>query len=489
MSDSNGIIRTINKHLAIKNSQSKRRKVVTLTDIKKVEDALVSGVKDEFKKEYCNYCHEQTTKLSLCSRCRSSFYCSKECQKKAYKYHKSECLLIKEHPELGNYAFKVMNQILLKIEDDEKAKKYFDELIDHYEEFQESNDKLAKDFVKKLAIDIKKFTEYEGSLECLMKMINKINCNAISIFNDSLFNYAMGLFLQASNINHDCNPNCTEYYKGDTIYIKAVKDLSKGEEITISYVPFYDSCRNRQHNLKNYYFTCQCSRCLKYKDQLYLDPTEGIKCTTKNCDCYISHVEFNPCPKCHQNLPQERVNKVKRIKEYFQTKESKLINVLIPPNIENPINWLERLLKELKELLHPQNIYILATLNKLDAIIPDNDAQYDELFKSEKTLNNYEIYCYCQSQSLNPSCYNTYSMYYCLTNALNEIFDYIEEHRLQGKRMKKYVKEKLDAIHGSILSKKLETEAMITLDVNHIMYKNIQRTLLGYDNLIKASCY
>jgi len=45
----------------------------------------------------------------------------KECQKKAYKYHKSECLLIKEHPELGNYAFKVMNQILLKIEDDEKV--------------------------------------------------------------------------------------------------------------------------------------------------------------------------------------------------------------------------------------------------------------------------------------------------------------------------------------------------------------------------------
>jgi len=43
-----------------------------------------------------------------------------------------------------------------------------------YEEFQESNDKLAKDFVKKLAIDIKKFTEYEGSLECLMKMINKV---------------------------------------------------------------------------------------------------------------------------------------------------------------------------------------------------------------------------------------------------------------------------------------------------------------------------
>jgi len=40
-----------------------------------------------------------------------------------------------------------------------------------------------------------------------------------------------GLFLQASNINHDCNPNCTEYYKGDTIYIKAVKDLSKGEEV------------------------------------------------------------------------------------------------------------------------------------------------------------------------------------------------------------------------------------------------------------------
>jgi len=55
-----------------------------------------------------------------------------------------------------------------------------------YEEFQESNDKLAKDFVKKLAIDIKKFTEYEGSLECLMKMINKVKKKKIEILNKSL---------------------------------------------------------------------------------------------------------------------------------------------------------------------------------------------------------------------------------------------------------------------------------------------------------------
>ncbi|OUM70467.1 hypothetical protein PIROE2DRAFT_1330, partial [Piromyces sp. E2] len=64
----------------------------------------------------------------------------------------------------------------------------------------------------------------------------------------------------------------------------------------------------------------------------------------------------------------------------------------------NQVDWLEDLLKEQKKLLHPQNLYIFATLNKLDNIIPDNDKQHDEVFKKLESetkitlISDYDMY-------------------------------------------------------------------------------------------------
>jgi len=383
------IIRNINDKLAIKTSESKRRKVVTLKNINRgtlllKEEAFASVIKEDFIEDYCDYCYQLrpvNKRLGCCSRCRKAYYCSKECQKKAYKYHKKECFFLKDYPELSISQIRFYLQILLKAKDNDEGKGYLNELIDHYE----NSNKM--ELIAKL---IKVLTKYEGSLESLMKIFNKINCNALGIFNDTLFSYAGGLFLQSSNINHDCNPNCTSYYKGNTIYIKAARNLKEGEEITISYIPFYDSCRNRQETLRNnYHFTCECSRCLEYKDQLYLDPTEGIKCTTKGCDGYISHVDFNSCPKCNQKLPQKTINEVRNIIRYFDVNPNNmLITLNVPNNIDNQLEWLENLLEKQKQLFHPNNYYIFATLQKLDSIILANDSplQNNELLKSKKNF-------------------------------------------------------------------------------------------------------
>eukprot|EP00035_Acanthoeca_spectabilis_P015943 m.320893 g.320893 ORF g.320893 m.320893 type:complete len:470 (-) comp16454_c0_seq31:45-1454(-) len=43
---------------------------------------------------HCYLCHEASTTLLRCARCRNVFYCSKECQSRAWKYHKKVCMLL-----------------------------------------------------------------------------------------------------------------------------------------------------------------------------------------------------------------------------------------------------------------------------------------------------------------------------------------------------------------------------------------------------------
>jgi len=43
----------------------------------------------------CAYCHKQTAK-SICSKCKDTWYCNKECQKAAWKTHKKMCKPLEE---------------------------------------------------------------------------------------------------------------------------------------------------------------------------------------------------------------------------------------------------------------------------------------------------------------------------------------------------------------------------------------------------------
>lgn len=73
-----------------------------------------------------------------------------------------------------------------------------------------------------------------------------------------------GLFIEASRINHACNPNTqnswNERISRETIH--AVRDIKKGEEITISYIGHYAPYDERQLILKTKFnFNCACEQC------------------------------------------------------------------------------------------------------------------------------------------------------------------------------------------------------------------------------------
>jgi hypothetical protein len=77
-------------------------------------------------------------------------------------------------------------------------------------------------------------------------------------------NEVAAVFNELSRINHACNPNMMTLWDEEkgTMAVMALKDIGKGEELTISYLGGLPRYEARQKALKaNYNFECQCWLC------------------------------------------------------------------------------------------------------------------------------------------------------------------------------------------------------------------------------------
>ena len=87
----------------------------------------------------------------------------------------------------------------------------------------------------------------------------------VSIYEANNFDMGAGtgMCLDASRINHSCIPNAHFSWNAniERETVHAVKDIRKGEEITISYLPAICTLKNRQRQLEPYVFACDCPAC------------------------------------------------------------------------------------------------------------------------------------------------------------------------------------------------------------------------------------
>jgi len=104
------------------------------------------------------------------------------------------------------------------------------------------------------------------SLCCVSKksVLNVFRNNCIYV--DKIYS---GLFLTLSRINHSCCPN-SMVCQGLEKEVRATKYITRGEEITISYIiNNWDIKRNRVQELSYWNFKCTCEICsLRGKEQL-----------------------------------------------------------------------------------------------------------------------------------------------------------------------------------------------------------------------------
>jgi len=79
-----------------------------------------------------------------------------------------------------------------------------------------------------------------------------------------------GYYERLAFINHNCNPSCTvlqqeeEGKDNKRIILKALRDIRKGEELTISYIKGIEDAPyviRKKYLLETYAFECNCKKC------------------------------------------------------------------------------------------------------------------------------------------------------------------------------------------------------------------------------------
>lgn len=85
----------------------------------------------------------------------------------------------------------------------------------------------------------------------------------IAKFNNNCFAGDMVDLLprDGARINHSCAKNATWDAVLERFVVRAIVDISEGEEILISYVRVVKPRAERQESLSNYGFTCNCEKC------------------------------------------------------------------------------------------------------------------------------------------------------------------------------------------------------------------------------------
>ena len=134
------------------------------------------------------------------------------------------------------------------------------------------------------------------SLEGCVETLQKLECNAFTVVvRDLSSTVGIGLYTTAAAMNHSCDPNCCQTFdlsSSSKLFIRAIRNIQKGEEITISYIDVGKPTWWRKNELfLSYGFSCSCPRCGT------LDPSDSYNCPVLNChgvlgviesDCYLS---------------------------------------------------------------------------------------------------------------------------------------------------------------------------------------------------------
>ncbi|OMO98251.1 hypothetical protein CCACVL1_04275 [Corchorus capsularis] len=240
----------------------------------------------------CQGCFK-TSNLKKCSACQLVWYCGRSCQLSDWKMHRLECRAISRLDM--NWRNVVAPDICLMVKLYLRRKLQSDKIIpttatDNYK------------LVESLVAHMSSISEQEKFLYArkaeIVKLIlqwpdindkqtvenfSKLSRNTHTITGSQMEPLGIGLYLVISLINHSCSPNTVLVFEGKEAVIRAVQQIQKGDEVFVSYIDTGAATMSRQDDLlKQYFFTCTCSRCLSH-DPVHDDIDGSFKCMNDKC--------------------------------------------------------------------------------------------------------------------------------------------------------------------------------------------------------------
>jgi len=360
------------------------RHMVALRDIKAGETIMEdvpltygplcsSGIKP-----MCLGCYRAVDGSITCEICGWPM-CSIKCSNRP-QHRDQECQLFKDkgfrldasklnykEPEPAYSCVSPLRALLLKHSDPDRWSMIWS-LMSHNEArrkedyWTEKHEPVVKYIRETIGVD--EFTEEEIDTVLGIFLVNDFEINAKigeDEWSSTDSDCIRGLYQIASIPNHDCVANTVHQFgsleDGFRMFVKASRDIKKGEEITHSYVDAQEPFLIRQELLNlGKFFHCLCARCS--------DPTElgtfssALKCPT----CKEPVVTMDPkdlksdwsCTKCKRVFAQLKVSNVTAaIKEAGENLEHSKEN----PELDIPTH--EAFLKKFSPILHQKHVLLI----------------------------------------------------------------------------------------------------------------------------------
>lgn len=211
-------------------------------------------------------------------------------------------------------------------------------------------------------VDIKNFREIfanyieSSEFDTFIKVIAVYKFNVFFDYNKNQCVYNI-----LTRISHSCDPNCYLKLYGSRQECCTIKDISIGEELTISYnnerniKPTYE--RRRQY-LKYKEFLCECSRCIAIGDdtrQFNCEYCNGIQMIHQPLEDFPP--EFTKCSICKKISSKEYLNKMLKLEQklpkltlQFENEFKEILKTLNPHIV---LNNLKKLFESIESIKYP----------------------------------------------------------------------------------------------------------------------------------------
>ena len=241
---------------------------------------LVNCLNDNKKGVKCDHCFATLRAKTKhdCHRCLRMHYCSLECQLEDHTIHELECQMIGKYynPYLKHRFYRLFLRLYLMVITDINVQTQYklyngtnrslEDLMAHESEI-ESDPKRCElfEYIHQTVEYLCNEFGFQMNSDLLFRLFCQLSINYYSVICYSGTKEILvgaGLYIEASVLNHSCDPNAATVYFGSTLVLKAIKPIEANDEITISYLDLSLDRNRRQSALKKYfYFDCRCSRC------------------------------------------------------------------------------------------------------------------------------------------------------------------------------------------------------------------------------------
>eukprot|EP00730_Choanoeca_flexa_P000572 TRINITY_DN10253_c0_g2_i4.p1 TRINITY_DN10253_c0_g2~~TRINITY_DN10253_c0_g2_i4.p1 ORF type:complete len:423 (+),score=48.64 TRINITY_DN10253_c0_g2_i4:15-1283(+) len=269
------------------------RKIARGSCIKK-EFAAVAVIDADHRATHCSYCCRPATQLKRCAACHQLHYCSRKCQRTDWTAHKSECNSFKKiQPKVAP----VFTRLLLRTFRNITADVWKELCSNTPPKDTESGSGIAAIMATVRAMLTQDELDGNAAQQCYQLAL-KLVPNVFSLCDEEANPIGAALYPELAQLNHSCDPNACVVFEGKQAILRSLKDIDKGEEVRISYLPVGQVWTERQQTLLHQYqFVCDCHRC-------QVDQEEGDVLTAVVCpNCSFNTPQASRCPRCQGNLP------------------------------------------------------------------------------------------------------------------------------------------------------------------------------------------